>query len=174
MNENQQFENTVLPHLDAAYNLARWMTRNDHDAEDVVQDAMLRAFKFFGGFRGGNSRSWLLTIVRNACLDWFEKNRKLEFSATLDDGLHAIADEASGPEVNLLRKADRALVRQAIDELPVEFREIIVLREMEDLSYKEISDVAGIPIGTVMSRLARARKLLQRSLGEQLQPEGPK
>ena len=172
MATSQQFENTVLPHLDAAYNLARWMTRNDHDAEDVVQDAMLRAFKFFEGFRGGNSRSWLLSIVRNACLDWFEKNRKSEFSATFDDELHAIADETGGPETHLLLKADRAMVRHAIAELPVEFREIIVLREMEDLSYKEISDVAGIPIGTVMSRLARARKMLQQSLSDKFQPGG--
>ena len=172
MANNQQFENTVLPHLDAAYNLARWMTRNDHDAEDVVQDAMLRAFKFFDGFRGGSSRSWLLSIVRNACLDWFEKNRKLEFSATFDDAAHAVVDESAGPETHLLLKADRAVVRDAIAELPVEFREIIVLREMEDLSYKEISEVAGIPIGTVMSRLARARKMLQRSLSGQLQPGG--
>ena len=172
MTTDQQFENTVLPHLDAAYNLARWMTRNDHDAEDVVQDAMLRAFKFFGGFRGGNSRSWLLSIVRNACLDWFAKNRKSEFSLPIDDDLHAIPDETGGPEVHLLRKADRATVREAIAALPPEFREIIVLREMEDLSYKEISEIAGVPIGTVMSRLARARKLLQRSLSEHYQPGG--
>src|SRR5579859_117490 len=105
MTTDQQFENTVLPHLDAAYNLARWMTRNDHDAEDVVQDALLRAFKFFGGFRGGNSRSWLLSIVRNACLDWFAKNRKGEFSTSIDDDLHAIPDDSGGPEVHLLRKA---------------------------------------------------------------------
>ena len=172
MTTDQQFESTVLPHLDAAYNLARWMTRNDHDAEDVVQDAMLRAFKFFGGFRGGNSRSWLLSIVRNACLDWFEKNRKSEFFAAYDDETHAIADETSGPEARLLNKADRAMVRDAIAQLPLEFREIIVLREMEDMSYKEISHVADIPIGTVMSRLARARKMLQQTLSAKFQPGG--
>jgi len=137
-----------------------------------VQDALLRAFKFFGGFRGGNSRSWLLSIVRNACLDWFAKNRKGEFSTSIDDDLHAIPDDSGGPEVHLLRKADRATVREAIAALPAEFREVIVLREMEDLSYKEISEIAAVPIGTVMSRLARARKLLQRSLSEHYQPGG--
>lgn len=172
MTNDRQFETTVLPHLDAAYNLARWMTRNDHDAEDVVQDALLRAFKFFGGFRGGNSRSWLLSIVRNACLDWFEKNRKSQFATTFDDDLHAIPDESAGPEVFLLRKADRATVREAIAALPPEFREVIVLREMEDMSYKEISEIAGIPVGTVMSRLARARKSVQRLLSEHFQPGG--
>lgn len=172
MDKQTQFETTVLPHLDAAYNLARWMTRNEHDAQDVVQDAVLRAFKFFDGFRGGNSRSWLLTIVRNTCLDWFAKNRKPQNSTLLEDDYHSVADDAPGPETTLLRKADRAMVRQAIAELPVEFREIIVLREMEDLSYKEISKIAGIPIGTVMSRLARGRGLLQRALTQQLQPGG--
>ncbi|MDB6018216.1 MAG: polymerase subunit sigma [Pedosphaera sp.] len=166
--KQSRFEVTILPHLDAAYNLARWLTRNDHDAQDVVQDAFLRAFKFFGGFRGGNGRSWLLSIVRNTCYNWLEKNRRKELGTVFDEEIHLLEDTAATPEMRLSQNLDRELVRQVVAELPVEFREIIILRELEEMSYKEIAEIADIPIGTVMSRLARARKLLQESLTQRL------
>jgi RNA polymerase sigma-70 factor (ECF subfamily) len=165
-NKQARFEETVLPHLDAAHNLARWLTRNEHDAQDVVQDAFLRAFKFFGGFRGGNSRSWLLSIVRNTCYTWLEKNRKKELATAFDEKIHVIEDESPGPDAGLMLTHDREQVRDAIEQLPVEFRETLILRELEGLSYKEIADISEIPIGTVMSRLARARKLLEQSLSQ--------
>jgi len=155
-----------MPHLDAAYNLARWLTGKEHDAEDVVQDACLRAFKFFGGFRGGNCRSWLLTIVRNTAYTWMEKNRGHQSVTEFDEETHAMEDDSPNPEASLLLQADRAQVRAAIEQLPAEFREVIVLRELEDLSYREIASIADVPIGTVMSRLARARKILQQTLSE--------
>jgi len=167
MNEDEstaQFEQAILPHLDAAYNLARWLTGNDQDAQDVVQDASLRALKFFGGFRGGNSRAWLLTIVRNTFYNWLEKNRPREVSTAGDEELQTMEDPSVDPALLLARSSNIEAVRSAIAELPVEFREIVVLRELEECSYKEISDVAGVPIGTVMSRLARARKQLQEIL----------
>ena len=150
-----------MPHMDAAYNLARWLTREDSDAQDVVQDAYLRAFKFFGGFRGGNSRAWLLRIVRNAFYDWLKQNRGEEAKESFDEELHDTVDETAAPDALLIEKADHERLYQAIAGLPVEFREILVLRELEDLSYKEISDVAGVPLGTVMSRLARGREHLR-------------
>ena len=167
MEENDlqaRFEENVLPHLDAAYNLARWLTGNEHDAEDVVQDTFVRAFKFFGGFRGGNCRSWLLTIVRNTAYTWLEKNRGNHRADEFDEERHAVEDDSTNPEVLMVQQADRDQVRQAVERLPAEFREVIVLRELEDLSYREIAGIAGIPIGTVMSRLARARKILQQTL----------
>jgi RNA polymerase sigma factor (sigma-70 family) len=167
--EQARFEACVMPHLDAAYNLARWLTRNEHDAQDVVQDAFLRALKFFGGFRGGSSRSWLLSIVRNTCYSWLEKNRKREFATAFDEDLHAIADNSHNPEILALRDADRQTVRLAVEQLPVEFREVIVLRELEEMSYKEIAEIEGVPIGTVMSRLARARKMLHQCLARRLE-----
>jgi RNA polymerase sigma-70 factor (ECF subfamily) len=165
-----RFEKSVLPHLDAAYNLARWLTRNDHDAEDVVQEACLRAFRFFDGLRGADARPWLLAIVRNAGYSWLEKNRPAEIVALDDAGLVASDVETAGhaaptesnPEVILLQSANRKLVNQALEEIPVGYREVLVMRELEDLSYKEIAAIAGIPIGTVMSRLARGRELLRR------------
>ena len=156
-----RFEQSIMPHMDAAYNLARWLTREDSDAQDVVQDAYLRAFKFFGGFRGGNSRAWLLRIVRNAFYDWLKQNRAEEAKEPFDEELHDAIDEKPAPDARLLEKADHERLYQAIAELPVEFREILVLRELEGFSYKEISDVAGVPLGTVMSRLARAREHLR-------------
>jgi RNA polymerase sigma-70 factor (ECF subfamily) len=156
------FEQAILPHLDAAYNLARWLTRNDHDAEDVAQEACLRAMRFFDGFHGGSVRPWLLTIVRNTYLTWLQKNRGKE-TAPLED---EAASGAANPEEELLERVDAQSLRQALDALPAEYREVIVLRELEELSYKEIADVAGIPIGTVMSRLARARRRLQESVLE--------
>jgi RNA polymerase sigma-70 factor (ECF subfamily) len=158
------FEQSVLPHLGAAYNLARWLTRNEHDAEDVVQEAYMRAFKFFGGFRGGDSRAWLLTIVRNTCYTWLQQNRSREFATGLDEESYTAESEAPDPETMLLRNTDSEILKRAIDGLPVEFREAIVLRELEEMSYKQIADISGVPLGTVMSRLARGRKRLQQVL----------
>jgi len=164
------FERTVLPHLDAAYNLARWLAGNDHDAQDVAQEASLRAFKFFGNFRGENARAWLLTIVRNTFYTWLRKNRPPQNTVEIDDETLAVEDVlANGQAVNP-QFADADAVRRAIAELPVEFREIVILREMEGFSYKEIADLAEVPIGTVMSRLARARKLLQKRLAAEFNP----
>jgi RNA polymerase sigma-70 factor (ECF subfamily) len=139
------FEQTVLPHLDAAYNLARWLTGNDHDAQDVTQEASLRAFKFFGSFRGENARAWLLTIVRNTFYNWLQKNRPAEMPSELNDEALAVEDISVNAESVNLRIADAAVVRRAIGELPVEFREIVVLREMEGFSYKEIADLSMYP-----------------------------
>lgn len=154
----------MLPHLDAAYNLARWLAGNDHDAQDVAQEAILRAFKFFGNFRGDNTRAWLLTIVRNTFYTWLRKNRPPEKTVDIDGETLAIEDASANAEAAAQRSGDADAVRRAIEELPVEFREIVILREMEGFSYKEIADMAEVPIGTVMSRLARARKLLQKRL----------
>ena len=164
----------VLPHLDAAYNLARWLTSNDHDAQDVVQEASLRAFKFFGSFRGENARAWLLTIVRNTFYNWLQKNRLPEIAGELDEEAMAVEDVSGNAETINLRLADADTVQSAIAELPVEFREVVVLREMEGFSYKEIADLSNVPIGTVMSRLARARKLLQKRLADEFNPGGHK
>src|SRR5882724_10112362 len=143
-----------MPHLDAAYNLARWLTRNEHEAQDVVQDAFLRAFKFFGGFHGGNSRPWLLSIVRNTTFTWLQKNRKHELATVFDEEVHDIEDTSSSPEALQLKNSDRQEIVRALQQLPVEFREVMVLRELEGMSYTEIAEMAEVPIGTVMSRLA--------------------
>ena len=166
-----QFEQRIIPHMDAAYNLARWLSSNESDAQDVVQEAYLRAFKFFGGFRGENSRAWLLRIVRNAFYDWLKKNRGEEKSERFDEELHDAVDETQSPDARLLENADHELLHKAIASLPVEFREILVLRELEGFSYKEISEVANIPPGTVMSRLARARERLRMQLLGLIQKE---
>ena len=154
------FDQAVLPHLDAAYNLARWLTRNNQDAEDVTQEACLRAFKYWKGFSGRDGRSWLLTIVRNTFYSWLRQ--RSDQPVLTDDGeMDSTADSTPDPESTLIRNVDRTTLRAALEDLAVEFREAIVLREMEGLSYKEIADIAGVPIGTVMSRLARARRRLQ-------------
>ena len=155
-----RFEEVALPHLPAAYNLARWLVRHDQDAEDVVQEAYLRAFKFFGGYRGGESRTWLLTIVRNTCYSWLQRNRARELTDSIDDSHEEATIDFSNPELRLIQKADAQMVRAALAELPLEFREVMVMRELEELSYKEIATIADLPIGTVMSRLARGRKRL--------------
>ncbi|HZT58705.1 MAG TPA: sigma-70 family RNA polymerase sigma factor [Pyrinomonadaceae bacterium] len=162
-NELASFEAAVLTHLDAAYNLARWLTRDESDAEDVVQEAMLRAYRFFGSFRGPDGRAWLLAIVRNTCRTWMRRNRSPEF---MSEAVELDEVEAGGmtPEELLIRNADGEALRRALEELPAEFREALVLREFEGLSYKEIALVTDSPVGTVMSRLARARARLQRSL----------
>ena len=165
------FEDAVLPHLDAAHNLARWLTRNDSDADDVVQEAYLRAFKFFGGFHGTDGRSWLLAIVRNTCYTWMQRNRSPQFSIPLDDELEEIESEDLDPEALLQQSADTQMVRRALEELPVEYREVLVLRELEEMSYKEIAGITDLPLGTVMSRLARGRKRLQEALTNHMRAE---
>jgi RNA polymerase sigma factor (sigma-70 family) len=154
------FNEAVLPHLDAAYNLARWLTRNDPDAQDVVQEASLRAFKYWKGFSGRDCRSWLLAIVRNTFYSWV-RQRSAQPELTETGEIDDVDDSVPNPENLLLRNASRDMLKAALDDLPAEFREAIVLREMEGMSYKEIADIASVPIGTVMSRLARARKRLQ-------------
>jgi RNA polymerase sigma-70 factor (ECF subfamily) len=165
--ELERFEAVVLPHLDAAYTLARYLTQNDHDAQDVVQEASLRAFRYFGGFRGeavGGARVWLLAIVRNTAFTWRERNRHHAQGTEFDEEVHSDAIADDQPEAALVRNTERESVRRAIDRLPAEFREVVVLRELEGLSYREIGDVAGVPVGTVMSRLSRARRRLEEML----------
>jgi len=160
------FEETVLPHLDAAYNLARWLTRNERDAEDVVQEAFLRALRHFATFKGGDARPWLLAIVRNTFYTWRKHNRLPEETVPLEDEKEPVAEDTIDPETLLLRESDRQLLRNALQLLPKEFLEVIVLREFEELSYKEIAEVIQVPSGTVMSRLARARKRLFKILSD--------
>jgi RNA polymerase sigma-70 factor, ECF subfamily len=164
------FEQVVLPHLDAAYNLARWLVRNTHDAEDIVQEAYLRAFKFFGGYQGGDARAWVLKIVRNTSYTFLEKNRPADLSEEFDEKVHTDTAEQPGAEAAILQSADTRMVREALAELPLSFREVIVLRELEGMSYKEIAEVMGKPIGTVMSGLARGRTQLRDRL-LQMRPE---
>lgn len=164
------FERLVLPHADGAFNLARWLTCNDADADDVVQEAMLRAFRFIDGFDGENPRAWFLSIVRNACFTWLKRNRPRDM-VPLDDQAVELGggsgtvvplwvSDAVPADLQLERQADRALLDRLIEAMPADGREIIVLRELEELSYREIAEIVGVPIGTVMSRLARARKRL--------------
>ena len=155
------FEETVLPHLDAAFNYARWLTRNEADAEDVVQDACVRAMRFFSSLRDDDARAWLFTIVRNAWYSRVSRKANVAEGTRLNDGQDQRPDNALDPEERLLQQHTVGLVRAALEQLPVDFREVIVLREIEGLSYREIAEVAGVPIGTVMSRLARARERLQ-------------
>jgi RNA polymerase sigma-70 factor, ECF subfamily len=159
-----RFEQLVVPHLDAAFNLARWLLRSREDAEDVVQEAMLRAFRFFRGFHGGDARAWLLQIVRNCSYSWLEKHRASELTVEFDEELHP--DSSGTPELLAIAGDHRERLARAIEELPPRFREVLVLRELEGCSYKEIAAVTSIPIGSVMSALARARRRLQRSLTE--------
>jgi RNA polymerase sigma-70 factor (ECF subfamily) len=168
-----QFEQLMMPHMAAAYNLARWLTRQEQDASDVTQEAMVRAFTFFKGYHGGDARAWLLTIVRNTCYTWLRKNRSHEFSTSFDLDLHDTEDPAASPEQVAVQTADQELLRQAFAEIPLEYREILVLRELEGLSYREICGVTDLPMGTVMSRLSRARSRLQRVLLP-LQQDGEK
>ena len=163
LSEHLRFEELVLPHLDAGHNLARWLARDPNDAEDVVQEACLRALKYVDALRGEGARAWFLTVVRHAFYDWCRRNRPAELVE--DDGaIEAAVDEADvGPEGALLRSVEARALGDAIAELPLAFREALILREFEDLSYKEIARIANVPVGTVMSRLARARALLQRS-----------
>jgi RNA polymerase sigma-70 factor, ECF subfamily len=169
----QGFESIVLPHMDAAYNLARWITRNDQDACDVVQEAMLRAYRFLGGLRG-EARPWLLALVRNAAMTWLKQNRPAELAGgDAEAALAQLADEDT-PETLALRAFDRRLLNEALAALPVQFREALILRELEELSYRDIARITDAPIGTVMSRLSRARRLLAESLGAISQASVPK
>ena len=165
------FEAVMLPHLDAAHNLAKWLLRNEEDAQDVVQEAYLRAFKSFGGFHGSNGRAWLLTIVRNTSYTLLKKNRAVDLTTTFDEEIHVSGHDSVSPATILERSEDADLIREAMDELPAEFREILALRHQEGLSYKEIADIAQIPPGTVMSRLARARAKLREYLATRIGKE---
>jgi len=161
----------LLSHLDAAYNLARWLVRSQHDAEDVVQEAYLRAFQYSDGFRGGDARAWLLTIVRNTSYRWLRKMRAYEPVVQFDEEVHTSGIGASNPEELLLQNADGRLVEKALSELPDRFREILVLRELEDLSYKEIAGIMDMPMGTVMSTLSRARDRFRHAVGDLLKTD---
>jgi len=157
-----RFEELILPHLDAAFNLSRWLLRSRADAEDVAQEALLRAYRFFHGFHGGDARAWLLQIVRNTCYTWLEKNRPVELVTEFDEEMHA--PPSPTPEALAIAGDNRERLAQALQSLPPRFREVLVLRELEGCSYKEIAAITSIPIGTVMSALARARQRLQRFL----------
>lgn len=158
------FDEVFLPHLSAAYNLAHWLTRNKQDAEDVVQEAYLRAFRFFSGFRGGDGRAWLLKIVRNTCYTWLETNRPLQQAAEFDESFFSTDSGTPNPEQSLLQNDNGELVRKALQRLPANFREVLILRELEGMSYEEIADITGKPAGTVMSRLSRGRERLRQAL----------
>ena len=161
--EKIRFEQLVLPHVDAAVNLARWLLRNPTDAEDVAQEAVMRAYRFFSGFRGGDARAWLLQIVRNSCYTWLEKRMPSELETEFNEEVHQVA--STSPEMLAVRASDRAQLEKALESLPARAREVIVLRELEGCSYKEISEITGIPMGTVMSTLSRAREKLAQALG---------
>lgn len=165
IHHRSRFEEATLVHLDAAYNLARWLTRDATDAEDVVQEAYLRAFKFFDGFRGGDSRSWILRIVRNTCYTWLQKNRPSETAVELNEDLHEA--QTGDPEMRMVEIADRQLLKGLLERIPTEFREVVVMRDIEGLSYREISVITELPLGTVMSRLARGRKRLKDTAADQ-------
>jgi RNA polymerase sigma-70 factor (ECF subfamily) len=158
------FEQAALPHLDAAYNLALWLTRNEQDAEDVVQEAFLRALRFFAAFRGGDARVWLMRIVRNTCYTWLHANRPLRHAAEFDESFFPPDSHAPNPEQVVVRSYDRTLLRKALEKLPPNFREVLILRELEGMSYKEIAGITGMPVGTVMSSLSRGRDRLRQAL----------
>jgi RNA polymerase sigma-70 factor (ECF subfamily) len=158
-----RFERIVLPHLDDAYTLARYLVRDEHDAQDLVQDAVLRAIRYFDGYREGDARAWLLAIVRNCCMTWLRRQSGTK-KVSFDAGGLSVADPRE-TDARAIQRSERAALARALDALPDEFREVIVLREIQELSYKEISDVVGVPVGTVMSRLARGRKRLASALG---------
>ena len=164
---SERFEDVILPHLDAAYRLARWLIRNEHDAEDVVQEASLRALRYFGTFAGRNGRAWFLRIVRNTCWSWRAQTMRTA-TDVFDEDRHNAAQLTSDPETLLLHAADASLIDETLKNLPDRFRELLVLRELEGLSYQELADVLEIPIGTVMSGLSRARQAFRRALETQL------
>jgi RNA polymerase sigma factor (sigma-70 family) len=159
-----RFEQIVMPHLHAAHNLARWLVRNPQDAQDIVQESYLRAFKFFSGFHGGDGRAWLLKIVRNTSYSFLEKNRPTKLVEEFDETIHTTEPAAPDVATEQVRWAESRMLHDALDALPTSFREILILRELEGLSYKEIAEVVNIPIGTVMSSLARGRERLREIL----------
>ena len=163
-NSFNTFEQAVLPHVDAAYNLARWMTRNEQDAQDVVQESYFRAFRFFAGFRGGNGRAWLLQIVRTTGYTWLRANRLLQQAAEFDENVFPRDSRTLNPEETVLQNDSSAMLRKALEMLPPNFREVLILRELEEMSYREIAEITGMPAGTVMSSLSRARGHLRQAL----------
>lgn len=163
-NIQSSFEEVILPHLDSAYNLARWLTRNEHDAEDVVQEACLRAFRYFPTFNGDRAKGWLLTVVRNSCYNWMDATRPTKNSVEFDENIFTPTHREPDAERVLLQNDDAASVRKALATLSPTFREVLVLREIEDLSYKEIAAITGMPMGTVMSTLSRARHRLREAV----------
>jgi RNA polymerase sigma factor (sigma-70 family) len=167
-----KFEQIVLPHLDAAYNLARWLVRNQQDAQDIVQESYLRAFKFFSGFQGGDPRAWLLKIVRNTSYTFLEKNRPASLAEEFDEKVHATDRGVPDAETEMVRGVESRMLREALEELPINFREVLILRELEGFSYKEIAEVANVPMGTVMSSLARGRERLREILLHAREKEG--
>jgi RNA polymerase sigma-70 factor, ECF subfamily len=164
----ERFEQAILPHLDAAYNLARWLTRNEEDAKDMVQEAYLRAFKFFDGFHGVDGRAWLLSTVRNTCYTWLAQNRRSQTTTSFDEEIHGVDEETLNPAALAIRSGNLEILRESLEKMPEEFREVIVLRDLEEMSYKQIAEVINVPLGTVMSRLARARACLKHILCSRL------
>ena len=175
--DRRSFDEIILPHLDAAHNLARWLVRGSDDAEDVAQEACLRAFRYFNTFRGGNARAWLLRIVRTTASGWFQKNRAQQLATEFNEEIHGDGGEAVTPETLLLKRADSDVIEQAMNDLPVRLREVLILRELEGLSYKEIAEVVGMPMGTVMSTLFRARERFRDAVSDRVgrpaRPTGP-
>ncbi len=159
------FEDIILPHLDAAYNLARWLTRNEHDAQDVVQESYLRAYRFFDGYRGGDSKAWLMAVVRNTCRSWQRRQYRDSASVPFDEVAHSGDGRGRDQEQKLADQEGVGVLRECIEKLPDEFREVLVLRELEEMSYQEIANATALPLGTVMSRLSRARKRLEECAG---------
>ncbi len=169
------FEEAILPHLNAAYNLARWLTRNEQDAQDVVQEAYLRAFRFFDGYHGGDGRSWVLEIVRNTCFTWLRREKRNLTTAVFDEAVHTLrVSSVQGPnqEEALVEAAKRTILQDCIEGLPEEFREVIVMRELEEMSYRQIAEATRLAAGTVMSRLSRARKRLEDCASRRKQEAG--
>jgi RNA polymerase sigma factor (sigma-70 family) len=175
----RRFELLALPHLDAAFNLARWLAGNTTDAEDVVQDAYMRAYRYFDAYHGGNFRVWLLTIVRNAFVTWVKENRsnrmvflpETPVAETADTEETMWGSRPRDPEALLLESIDSQTLNRLMEQLPAEYREVLLLREVEDLAYKDIATVTGVPIGTVMSRLSRARLSLRKLWLQQAESE---
>jgi RNA polymerase sigma-70 factor (ECF subfamily) len=155
------FEECILPHLDAAYNLARWLTRNEDAAQDIVQEAYLRAFRFFDSYNGGDGKAWLLAVVRNTCMTWHHLEKRKLSSEPFDEMAHSSNRQTQNQEERLVDSDRMTVLRDCLEVLPLEFREVIVMRELEEMSYRQISEVASLPVGTVMSRLSRARKRLE-------------
>jgi RNA polymerase sigma-70 factor (ECF subfamily) len=158
-----RFERTVVPLLDDAYTLARYLLRNEHDAQDVVQEAYLRAWRYFATFRGGDEKAWLLTIVRNCCYTWRRTAQATEL-VPYDDAEHGTSGKGTDTDARAIGDSERRLLASALERLPTEFREVLVLREIEGCSYRDIARVTGVPVGTVMSRIARARERMRRAL----------
>jgi RNA polymerase sigma-70 factor (ECF subfamily) len=163
-NHLPSFDQAALPHLDAAYNLARWLARNEQDAQDIVQEAYLRAFRFFPAFRGGDARAWIMKIVRNTCYAWLHENRPLQGAMEFDENVFSRDSRPSNPEEVVLQNDSGALLRKALEALPTNFREVLILRELDGMSYKEIAEITGMAAGTVMSSLSRARVRLRQAL----------